>query len=312
MLSLSHDEVEVLSLEICDPLHPELVRFLSSTAHGLHTAMQEIWPRLQQLRNEASALASLVGMSCTQLGDAESLRFGRSLRRPLTLAHWRTLGNLVRCGSLPNLVELHVRGCDCGDEGVRLLAEGLRRGSLPSLKYLGFFDVGMGPQGASKLCGALTGRSAPSLLGLSLTRNPLGDAGVAAVALCLRQLPSLQALYLSETGIAARSKPALFAAARARPPTALVAYPLTHWPWATLRPREGPLSPRTYRREAALYESMACALVPAHRRRISMKSWRNYKVCGPPFGPQASATRAWPCCWPSTATTGPLLGCSRS
>ena len=226
MLSLSHDEVEVLSLEICDPLRPELVQHLSSTARGLHTAMQEIWPRLQRLRDEAEALASLVGMNCTQLGDAESLRFGRSLRRPLTLAHWRTLGNLVRCGSLPNLVELHVRGCDCGDEGVRLLAEGLRRGSLPSLKYLGFFDVGMGPQGASKLCGALTGRSAPSLLGLSLTRNPLGDAGVAAVALCLRQLPALQALYLSETGIAARSRSALLVAARAATLGALGAYPL--------------------------------------------------------------------------------------
>ena len=226
MLSLSHDEVEVLSLEICDPLRPELVQHLSSTARGLHTAMQEIWPRLQRLRDEAEALASLVGMNCTQLGDAESLRFGRSLRRPLTLAHWRTLGNLVRCGSLPNLVELHVRGCDCGDKGVRLLAEGLRRGSLPSLKYLGFFDVGLGPQGASELCGALTARTAPSLLGLSLTRNPLGDAGVAAVALCLRQLPALQALYLSETGIAARSRSALLVAARAATLGALGAYPL--------------------------------------------------------------------------------------
>ena len=145
MLSLSYDEIGTLSLEMCDPLRPELVQNLSSTARGLQTAMQEIWPQLEQLHAEAEELASIVGMSCTQLSHAESLRFGSAMRRPLTLTHWRTLGTLIRCGSLPELVELHVRGCDCGDEGVRLLAEGLRRGSLPSLKYLGFFDVHMGP-----------------------------------------------------------------------------------------------------------------------------------------------------------------------
>ena len=54
----------------------------------------------------------------------------------LTLAHWRTLGTLARCGSLLGLRVLSIDGVDNGDEGVALLADGLRRGRLPSLRDL--------------------------------------------------------------------------------------------------------------------------------------------------------------------------------
>ena len=116
-------------------------------------------------------------------------------------------------------------------------------------------------QGASELCGALTGRTAPSLLGLSLTRNPLGDAGAAAVALCLQQLPALQALYLSETGFAARPKAALHAAAYAT--THRSSNPPPHWPWGRSSGHEG--SPRREDAEERLI--MACALLPARSHR---------------------------------------------
>ena len=56
------------------------------------------------------------------------LPLGTLYSMPLTLAHWRTLGTLLRCGSLPRLQALIIEGNDTGDEGVTLLADGLRRG----------------------------------------------------------------------------------------------------------------------------------------------------------------------------------------
>ena len=50
------------------------------------------------------------GDSCAALADAVELRLGNGYTTPLTLAHWRTLGMLVGCGSLPRLERLGVVG----------------------------------------------------------------------------------------------------------------------------------------------------------------------------------------------------------
>ena len=58
---------------------------------------------------------------------------------------------------------MSIWGCDKGDEGVALLANGLRRGCLPSLTVLRLVNAQIGPQGATALASALTKRAVPSL-----------------------------------------------------------------------------------------------------------------------------------------------------
>ena len=161
LLELSHDEVSIVTHELCDPLQPLLAVHLSSTAKGLREAMEEQLAELKQQTQQAAALAALCGRSCAQLRAATHLYLGAGWGKPLTLAHWRTLGTLARCGSLPALQGLFVIGSDNGDEGVALLADGLRRGSLPSLRVLALINAQIGPQGATALAPALTKRAVP-------------------------------------------------------------------------------------------------------------------------------------------------------
>ena len=116
LLKLSHDEVSIVTHELCDPLRPLLAVHLSSTAKGLWVPMQEQLAELRQRHAEAAAMARAWGMSCAALADAEELRLGAFYDKPLTLAHWRTLGMLVGCGSLPRLEKLGVFVDDNGDE----------------------------------------------------------------------------------------------------------------------------------------------------------------------------------------------------
>ena len=217
LLDLSHDEVSIVTHELCDPLRPLLAVHLSSTAKGLREAMEEQLAELKQQTQQAAALAALCGRSCAQLRDAAELNLGAFLNRPLTLAHWRTLGTLARCGSLPRLDMLAINGSDDGDEGVALLADGLRRGRLPSLRCLTLTDAQIGPQGATALAPALTKRALPSLEILNLGDNLLGGAGLTALAPALRQLPKLETLFLEGNQITDQGVASLLLVA---PPTA--------------------------------------------------------------------------------------------
>ena len=154
-------------------------------------------------------------MSCAALADATELWLGDEYDKPLSLAHWRTLGMLVGCGSLPELRVLGVVGDENGHEGVVSLADGLRRGRLPSLQVLRLVGAQIGPQGATALAPALTKRALPSFVGLDLSINPLGDAGLAALLPALRRLPPLKRLHLGETNIGDEGVASLVA-----PPTA--------------------------------------------------------------------------------------------
>ena len=161
LLDLSHDLLSIVTHELCDPLRPLLAVHLSSTAKGLWVPMQEQLAELRQRHAEAAAMARAWGLSCAALADATELGLGLTFNRPLTLAHWRTLGMLVGCGSLPRLGRLGVFGADNGDEGVTALADGLRRGRLPSLQILRLTNAQIGPQGATALAPALTKRALP-------------------------------------------------------------------------------------------------------------------------------------------------------
>ena len=201
LLDLSHDEQSIVTHELCDPLRPLLAVHLSSTAKGLWVPMQEQLAELRQRHAEAAAMARAWGTSCAALADATQLELGEYFNKPLTLAHWRTLGMLVGCGSLPRLVSLGIINDDSGDEGVVSLADGLRRGRLPSLRNLWLANAQIGPQGATALAPALTKRALPSLEELCLYDNPLGDAGLAALLPALCRLPQLKELELIQTNI---------------------------------------------------------------------------------------------------------------
>ena len=70
LLDLSHDEVSIVTHELCDPLQPLLAVHLSSTAKGLREAMEEQLAELKQQTQQARALAALCGRSLTQLRTA--------------------------------------------------------------------------------------------------------------------------------------------------------------------------------------------------------------------------------------------------
>ena len=201
LLDLSLDEQSVVTHEICDPLRPLLAVHLSITAKVLRGPMQEQLAELRPRHEEAAAMARAWGTSCAALADATWLRLGGHYGKPLSLARWRTLGMLVGCGSLPNLVRLRISNDNNSGEGVVSLADGLSRGRLPSLQLLALTKSQIGPQGAAALAPALTKRALPSLEMLALDDNPLGDAGLAALLPGLRQLPTLKGLCLNKTNI---------------------------------------------------------------------------------------------------------------
>ena len=219
LLALSDDEVGVVAHELCDPLRPLLAVHLSSTAKGLRTAMQPALAELRLQRQAAEAFAAHCGSSTAGLRDVSVLRFGalylfsiaQHFGGPLSLAHWRTLGHLVGCRSLPRLEGLFFMGFDNGDEGAALLAAGLRRGGLPSLKLLSFEGVQLGDQGAAALATALTKRTLPALVGLDLIDSQIGDAGLVALAPVVRQLPNLDYLSLDNNLIGDRGLASLLA-----------------------------------------------------------------------------------------------------
>ena len=125
LLQLGRDEMGVVEHELCDPLRPLLAVNLGSTAQSLRVLMQAALAQLEQQHQEAEAFAALTGLSVTRLRVASSLELGSGYESSLTLAHWRALGTLIGCGSLPVLEYLDIEGGDFGGEGVALLAAGL-------------------------------------------------------------------------------------------------------------------------------------------------------------------------------------------
>ena len=209
LLQLSQDEMGVVAHELCDPLRPLLAVNLGSTAKGLRALMQAELAQLKQQRQEAEAFAALTNTSIEELRGADNLDLGHYYQRPLTLAYWRTIGNLIGCGSLPMLEYFSVDGADACDEGVVLLAAGLSRGR-PSLLHLGLTGLELGDQAASALASALL--MMPTIQELHLQDNHIGDSGLLALAPALRWLP-LQRLEMWRNNFGDRGLAALLAQA---------------------------------------------------------------------------------------------------
>ena len=216
LLQLGHDEMGVVAHELCDPVQPLLAVNLGSTAKGLRVPMQAALAQLRQQHQEVKAFVALSGRQTkgsliAWLRNADSLELGSHHDKPLTLAHWRGLGTLIRCGSLPNLIALLIEGDDCGGEGVHMLAAALHDGVLPSLVVLALTSTQIGDQAAAALASALTKRAVPSIQMLQLSENQIGDVGLVALAPALRQLPTLTGLRMCSNLIGDRGLAALIA-----------------------------------------------------------------------------------------------------
>ena len=216
VFSDSHDLVPKLAAELNNPLGPQPAIHLSGTAKGLRRPMQAPLAQLRARHVEARALAARIGMeSHVVLRDVEDLRLGRTQDAPLALTHWRTLGMLIGCRSMLRLQVIEVYSSHTGAEGLASFAAGVCDGGLPWLTGLFLCLAHIGPRTAAALAAALTHRTLPSLAHLGLPNNPLGNAGLAALAPALRQLPTLQTLSLTNTSIGDEGLAALVA-----PPTA--------------------------------------------------------------------------------------------
>ena len=219
LLQLGHDEMGVVAHELCDPVQPLPAVNLSSTAKGLRVPMQAALAQLRKQRQEVENLVALTGrQTIAQLCNATCLELGSLHDKPLTLAHWRALGTLIRCGALPMLQTLHASWVRPDDhdilhvnEGVHMLAAGLHQGGLPSLRRLALERSPIGDQAASALAAALTKRAVPSIQMLELNDNWIGDVGLVALAPALRQLPKLRDFRMRNNLITDRGLAALIA-----------------------------------------------------------------------------------------------------
>ena len=96
LLDLSHDEVSIVTHELCDPLQPLLAVHLSSTAKGLREAMEEQLAELKQLWQQSAALTAYLNWSWAQLCDARHLDLGAVYHRSL-----KNLGHTGELSALP-------------------------------------------------------------------------------------------------------------------------------------------------------------------------------------------------------------------
>lgn len=104
-----------------------------------------------------------------------------------------TLLPLAKDGAFTRVVRLTIRG-NLGDEGAKVLASALARRPFP-LHSLNLGSANIGAEGALALGAALDGCRS-----LTLTGNPIGDEGVAALAKS-KPLASLETLFITATDL---------------------------------------------------------------------------------------------------------------
>ena len=222
---LSGDEQCIILTKLCNPLDTGIAVALSSINTELRAATRA---PLQQLQADHEAAAAL----CRKLeNDRGVLRNCKALREAkrvycyngLTVDELKLLGTL---GSvLPALKTLSGASSplaqEAGPEGMRQLAAGLGAGALPALTHL-FINCTHVGDAASALAAAL-GKGALLRLGyLELTNTAIGDAALVALAPALRRLPALWWLSLSGNPLGDEGLAALVAPpqpADAPPPT---------------------------------------------------------------------------------------------
>jgi|TARA_B100000524_G_scaffold289914_2_gene164816 hypothetical protein len=142
---------------------------------------------------------------CTALADNDTLTELLASGHAIGESGAKALGALLSRGVIERLAV----GDTCfGGAGVAALAEGLG-GAQCALRYLDLEYKSLDATGGAQQLGRLL-RLSPSLEELNLARNPLNDAGAAALAQPLRT-NALISLDLSESGVSAAAFPPSFA-----------------------------------------------------------------------------------------------------
>ena len=143
----------------------------------------------------------------TEHADARGLLHGRDSAPRADLA---PLCALLARGGLSRLEVLNVGQNRLHEAGMCALAAALAvrtpRPAAPALQELRACDTQFGPKGGAALAQALT--ALPQLRTLALGKNPLGDAGCAALACALRGT-QVERLWLFETGCGSAGAEAL-------------------------------------------------------------------------------------------------------
>ena len=214
LATLSGDEQRIIFSKLYNVLDPGVAVGFSAVSSGLWELMQALRKQLRADHEAAAALCRKLGMqSCKELREAKKLNFGVRDDKGLSAADLGLLGTL---GSvLPALEELCLfdsSGSAAGHDGVQRLVEGLGAGALPGLNTFALGKMHTGDAGASALAGALGRGALPRLKILGLYRAAITDAGLVALAPALRRLPTLEELTLSnnplgDEGIAALVAP---------------------------------------------------------------------------------------------------------
>jgi hypothetical protein len=145
--------------------------------------------------------------TCKELREAKTLHSFRKGLSSNDLALLGTLGSV-----LPALEKLVLCEDAAGPDGMQRLADKLSAGALPAMTALTISSTRLGDEGVPALAAALGRGALPRLKILGLASSDLTDAGLAAFAPTLRRLPKLETLYLSrnplgDEGIAALISP---------------------------------------------------------------------------------------------------------
>ena len=222
LAALSEDEQRILFGQLCNVLEPHLAVSLSSVSRELRELTQAQRLQLKVDHEAAAALCLKAGIpGCKELRQATGVKWTYKNLAAADLALLGTLGSV-----LPALKKLRLgEPAAGGPDGAQRLAEGLGAGALPAVTELSIMNMHVGDAGASALAAALGRGALPRLKDLFLDSAAIGDPGLVALAPALRRLPALEALGLSRNLLGDEGLAALVApppTAGAPPPTTAV------------------------------------------------------------------------------------------
>jgi hypothetical protein len=193
MAALRGDEQRIIFSQLCNVLDPRAAVAFGSASSELRALTQADRQQLSADYEAATALGHKAGKgSCKELREAKAVGWHYAGLSFDDLALLGTLGSV-----LPELEELYLYEAAAGPDGVRRLAEKLGAGALPAVTLLELNGTQVGDAGASALAAALDRGALPRLESLYLGGTAIGDAGLVALAPALRRLPALVGLGLS-------------------------------------------------------------------------------------------------------------------
>eukprot|EP00964_Phaeocystis_antarctica_P127589 scaffold91260_cov63-Phaeocystis_antarctica.AAC.1 len=219
LFALSGDEQRILFTQLCNVLEPRYAVYLCSASTWLQEPTQALLQELRADHEAAAALCVKLGMrSCKELREARKVDCVNEGLSESDLALLGTLGSVLP--ALETLTICDNEGPDNGPDGVQRLAERLGAGALPAVTEFYLESVLASNAGASALVAALGRGALPRLKILVLDNANVSDAGLVALAPALRRRPALEFISLTGNPFGAEGLAALVAppAAGAPPP----------------------------------------------------------------------------------------------